>query len=369
MSHQHIETLIIGAGQAGLATAYQLGRLGPRVPGRGRQRPRRRQLAVPLRLAQALLAGSVRRPPGDGLPGRPVALPGQGRGRRLPRAVRRRPGPAGAAADPGREGRAPRGRRVHRTPRHRELDCDNVVVASGTFGGRDPQTPEFAARRSTRDPAAPLDAVPKPEPVAARADARGRCLALGLRHRLRAGRALPDDPGRSRSRQHPAGLGVAELQGGHPGGGLPLAARAHPAHPDGPQGDGQGPAPRRAPPPGSRRTTSPSAGWNGPSTRSPAPRTTGARCSPTGASSTLPTSSGRPGSGPTSRWIDAPIAGDDGWPREYRGVVDGVPGLYFCGLSFQYAFSSMVFPGVARDSAYVARRIAERAAPARAVAA
>ncbi|MGN6795750.1 MAG: flavin-containing monooxygenase [Streptosporangiaceae bacterium] len=59
-------------------------------------------------------------------------------------------------------------------------------------------------------------------------------------------------------------------------------------------------------------------------------------------------------------WIDLPIAGDHGWPTEYRGVVDAAPGLYFCGLSFQYAFSSMIFPGVSRDADYVARQIAER---------
>jgi putative flavoprotein involved in K+ transport len=43
-----------------------------------------------------------------------------------------------------------------------------------------------------------------------------------------------------------------------------------------------------------------------------------------------------------------------------RGVVDQVPGLFFCGLAFQYAFSSMVFPGIGRDTEYVARRIAHR---------
>ena len=59
---------------------------------------------------------------------------------------------------------------------------------------------------------------------------------------------------------------------------------------------------------------------------------------------------------PDFGWIEAPITGDDGWPREYRGVVDGVPGLFFCGLSFQFAFSSMVLPGVGRDAAYVAAR-------------
>ncbi|MBF6135158.1 NAD(P)-binding domain-containing protein [Nocardia otitidiscaviarum] len=60
-------------------------------------------------------------------------------------------------------------------------------------------------------------------------------------------------------------------------------------------------------------------------------------------------------------WIEVPVIGADGWPREYRGVVDEAPGLFFCGLSFQYAFSSMVFPGVGRDAEYVARRIAARA--------
>ena len=59
-------------------------------------------------------------------------------------------------------------------------------------------------------------------------------------------------------------------------------------------------------------------------------------------------------------WIRIPVVGDDGWPREMRGVVDEVPGLFFCGLAFQYAFSSMVFPGIGRDADYLAHRISER---------
>jgi putative flavoprotein involved in K+ transport len=59
-------------------------------------------------------------------------------------------------------------------------------------------------------------------------------------------------------------------------------------------------------------------------------------------------------------WIDVPVFDEQGWPREYRGVVDEAPGLYFCGLIFQFAFSSMVLPGVGRDAAYVAGRIADR---------
>jgi putative flavoprotein involved in K+ transport len=59
-------------------------------------------------------------------------------------------------------------------------------------------------------------------------------------------------------------------------------------------------------------------------------------------------------------WIDLPIFGADGWPREMRGVVPEAPGLFFCGLAFQYAFSSTVLPGVGRDAAYIARNIEAR---------
>ena len=62
-------------------------------------------------------------------------------------------------------------------------------------------------------------------------------------------------------------------------------------------------------------------------------------------------------------WIDLPVIGQDGWPNEYRGVVEDAPGLFFCGLSFQYAFSSMVLPGVGRDAAYLAERIAKQPHP------
>ena len=59
-------------------------------------------------------------------------------------------------------------------------------------------------------------------------------------------------------------------------------------------------------------------------------------------------------------WIELPVFGPDGWPREYRGVVDEAPGLYFCGLSFQYAFASMVLAGVGRDADHIAHSIASR---------
>jgi putative flavoprotein involved in K+ transport len=59
-------------------------------------------------------------------------------------------------------------------------------------------------------------------------------------------------------------------------------------------------------------------------------------------------------------WIALPIVVEHGYPRESRGVVDDVPGLYFCGLSFQYSFSSMLLAGAGRDAAYVVDRLVAR---------
>ena len=68
-------------------------------------------------------------------------------------------------------------------------------------------------------------------------------------------------------------------------------------------------------------------------------------------------------------WIDLPIFGADGWPREMRGVVPEAPGLFFCGLAFQYAAASTVLPGVGRDAAYVAGQINARVGKSLALAA
>jgi putative flavoprotein involved in K+ transport len=59
-------------------------------------------------------------------------------------------------------------------------------------------------------------------------------------------------------------------------------------------------------------------------------------------------------------WVDVPAFDESGWPREYRGVADDVPGLFFCGIQFQYAAASMIVHGVGRDAAYVAARIDRR---------
>ena len=61
---------------------------------------------------------------------------------------------------------------------------------------------------------------------------------------------------------------------------------------------------------------------------------------------------------PDFSWIHLPVIGDDGWPAQDRGVARSAPGLYFTGLLFQYAFSSMLVGGVGRDAEYVAKHIA-----------
>lgn len=62
------------------------------------------------------------------------------------------------------------------------------------------------------------------------------------------------------------------------------------------------------------------------------------------------------------RWIRLPIVGSDGWPLERRGVVADAPGLYFVGLAFQRAFASMLIGGAGIDAEHVADHITARRA-------
>jgi putative flavoprotein involved in K+ transport len=64
---------------------------------------------------------------------------------------------------------------------------------------------------------------------------------------------------------------------------------------------------------------------------------------------------------PGFSWIDLPVFDQQGWPEHERGVVNRVPGLYFLGLMFIYAASSTMIHGVSRDAKYIASSIAARA--------
>ncbi|WP_402463855.1 flavin-containing monooxygenase [Isoptericola aurantiacus] len=64
-------------------------------------------------------------------------------------------------------------------------------------------------------------------------------------------------------------------------------------------------------------------------------------------------------------WVDLPVLDDRGLPRQERGIVPEVPGLYFVGQDFQYAKASEQVPGVSRDARYVAEHVAQQAWPSR----
>lgn len=68
---------------------------------------------------------------------------------------------------------------------------------------------------------------------------------------------------------------------------------------------------------------------------------------------------------PDHRWIHLPLTGPDGWPRQTRGVVTDVPGLFFIGLPFMYAGASALLGGVGRDAAYLVDQMALQASDLR----
>lgn len=63
---------------------------------------------------------------------------------------------------------------------------------------------------------------------------------------------------------------------------------------------------------------------------------------------------------PDTGWIELPVFDADGEPVQRRGVVTGQPGLYFLGRLFQYALSSSMIQGVGRDAGHIAGHVAAR---------
>ena len=56
-------------------------------------------------------------------------------------------------------------------------------------------------------------------------------------------------------------------------------------------------------------------------------------------------------------WLDLPSFADAGEPAHRRGVVAGEPGIYLVGQLFQHALASTFIGGVGRDARYIAARI------------
>jgi putative flavoprotein involved in K+ transport len=59
-------------------------------------------------------------------------------------------------------------------------------------------------------------------------------------------------------------------------------------------------------------------------------------------------------------WIQFPVAGPDGYPRHSAGVAEGERGLYFVGLPYQTRLASGLIGGVGEDARSVAEVIAGR---------
>ena len=65
---------------------------------------------------------------------------------------------------------------------------------------------------------------------------------------------------------------------------------------------------------------------------------------------------------PGFSWLDLPVFGANGEPRHASGIVASHPGLYFVGLHFLHAFSSPMIHGVGRDAERIATHVAARSA-------
>ena len=61
---------------------------------------------------------------------------------------------------------------------------------------------------------------------------------------------------------------------------------------------------------------------------------------------------------PDFGWIELPVLGMGGYPLHRRGIASGMPGLGFVGMRFQHRMGSALLGGVGEDAAYVAGRIA-----------
>jgi putative flavoprotein involved in K+ transport len=64
---------------------------------------------------------------------------------------------------------------------------------------------------------------------------------------------------------------------------------------------------------------------------------------------------------PDLSWIDLPVLDPDGEPRHHRGVVASQPGLYFVGRFFLFSVASSLVGGVGHDAAHVVANLATRA--------
>ena len=359
MNTQYIETLIIGAGQAGLSTGYHLRRRGrpllivdanPRIGDNWRQQWDTLRLYTPAKY--------------DMLPGLPFPAarwhcPQKDEvGDYLERYALHFGLPVRISTWVERLEVRPDGGYLA-TVGDGTIGCDNVVVATGTFG-RTPNVPAFAAEldqsiRQLHSSQYRRPAQLQPGPVlVVGASHSGLDIAYelaGSRQTILCGPSRGNIPFRPESRRAHVLMPVAVFAFRHVlTRRTPMGRREmHEVRLHG------GPAFRIKQDDLDRRGV----------VRNPARMTGVADGRPQLGDSTVPGVTNVvwcTGFKQVFNWIHLPILDEHGWPAEYRGVAAAAPGLYFCGLSFQYAFSSMIFPGVSRDADYLARQIVARSA-------
>ncbi len=62
-------------------------------------------------------------------------------------------------------------------------------------------------------------------------------------------------------------------------------------------------------------------------------------------------------------WLDIPALPADWREQQHRGIVDALPGLFLLGKDFIFAAASETLPGVCRDAKYLAKHLAAVRAP------
>ncbi len=60
---------------------------------------------------------------------------------------------------------------------------------------------------------------------------------------------------------------------------------------------------------------------------------------------------------PDFSWIQMDVTDKSGWPKTNRGVSENYNGLYFVGMLFQYGLTSGLVGGVSRDAAFVVNHL------------
>jgi putative flavoprotein involved in K+ transport len=355
---RRVATVVIGAGQAGLATAYHLGRAGQEclvVHGDARVGDQWRHRYDSLRLNTP----AVR----DGLPGTPFPAPpyssptGREMGDYLERYVEQHGIDVRHSTEVTRVDRLGDGTYLV-TSSDGPLHCDNIVVATG--GERHPRVPDVSSlldpgirQLHSSDYRNPGQLLPGPALVVGCGQS-GADIALelaGAGHQVwLSGKASGEVPVRPGTRRARLVFPILWFVANHVvTTRTPLGRRAQPAIRAG-----------GAPLVRVKRADLDAAGVHRVESR-----TTGAV-------------EGRPllddgtvlevanvvwctGFRQEFSFIHPSVTGEDGWPRDKGGVVPDSPGLYFMGLLFQRGFYSMLIGGAGRDAKYIARHIVTRA--------